>query len=605
MESRRTTPQIVTRMLRQFAPAEWRRITIGLLLVAGSSIVTLLQPWPLKLVVDAVLGGEDPPKFLSGVVAALGESVGFFADRQRGLLFVLCAGALAIEAVIGLLKVCANYVLAAAGLHMVLRLRAALFGHLQRLSLGYHSSRPVGDSLCRVSTDTESANEIFNDGLVPGITAAATLIGITLVMLSRDVVLTLAALSVVPPLVVLIRRMDATMAERANQQCERESHISSTVQEALCGIRAVQTFGREEHENSRMRQHARASLRASLRFAVLEAGSQAAVNLFLAAGVSLVVWTAASRVIAGRLTAGDVVLLVSYVWMLYEPLEILSFTAGNLQGAAARAQRVYEVLDTLPDIADAPGATALSRPAFGHIAFEDVSFRYPGGPPVLSNFSLAIPAGATVALVGSSGAGKSTLAGMLVRFHDPTSGRIRLDGHDLRTLQLSSLRRNFALVLQEPMLFDATIGENIAYGRPAASQAQIRAAARSAGANEFIERLPAAYETRIGGQGQLLSLGQRQRIAIARAFLRDAPILILDEPTSSLDAETESLVMSSLRELMRGRTTVIVTHRLSAVGEVDMVIAVNGGLAEVSGSLRPLRISEALPADDLVPIAGR
>ena len=605
MDQRQTTLTIVTRLLRQLAPAEWQRITFGLLIVAVSSTATLLQPWPLKLVIDSVLGGESPPAFLSRIAAALGASVGFLADPKYALLFVLCAGALAIEATIGLLRVGSSYVFSATGLHMVLRLRALLFGHLQRLSLRYHSSRPVGDSLYRVTADTAGANEIFNDGIVPGVTAAATLIGITVVMLSRDVVLTLAALSVVPPLVLLIRKMDATMAKRSSQQCERESEISSTVQEALCGIRAVQTFGREEHESDRIRQHAHASFRASLRFNVLEAGSQAAVNLFLAAGVSLVVWTAASRVIAGRLTAGDVVLLVSYVWMLYEPLEILSFTAGNMQGAAARARRVYEVLDTLPDIADEPGATLLPGPACGRIVFENVSFRYPGGPPVLSNVSLAIPAGARVALVGPSGAGKSTLAGMVVRFYDPTSGRITLDGHDIRTLQLSSLRRNFALVLQEPMLFDVTVRENIAYGRPAATAAQIRAAARSAGADEFIEQLPSGYDTRVGGQGQLLSLGQRQRIAIARAFLRDAPILILDEPTSSLDAGTEALVMRSLRDLMRGRTTVIITHRLSTIGEVDLVIAVNDGTAEMSSGLLPSRVHEALTVDDLVSVVGR
>ncbi|HEY6000488.1 MAG TPA: ABC transporter ATP-binding protein [bacterium] len=605
MESPRTTLHIVARLLRQFAPAEWRRITFGLLLVAASSAATLLQPWPLKLVVDVVLGAEDPPALLARISAALGESVALFAEPNRGLLFVLCAAVLAIEAMVGLFRVASSYVFSAAGLHMVVRMRAVLFDHLQRLSLGYHSSRPVGDSLHRVTADTASANQIFSDGIVPGVTAAATLVGITLVMLSRDVMLTLAALSVVPPLVLLIRRMDATMTERSNQWCARESEISSTVQETLTGIRAVQTFGREEHESARVRRHAHASFRASLRFNLLEAGSQAAVNLFLAAGVAVVVWTAASRVIAGRLTAGDVVLLVSYAWMLYEPLEILSFTAGNLQGAAARARRVYEVLDTLPGIVDAPRATALAAPARGRVVFEDVSFRYPGGPPVLSAVSVAIPAGARVALVGPSGAGKSTLAGMIVRFYDPTSGRITLDGHDLKSLQLSSLRRNIALVLQEPMLFDVTVGENIAYGRPAATAAQIRAAARSAGAHEFIEQLPSGYETRVGGQGQLLSLGQRQRIAIARAFLRDAPILILDEPTSSLDSVTEALVMASLRKLMRGRTTVIITHRLAAVGDVDLVIAVSDGAATVSSELPSSRATVPIPMDDLVPVAVR
>jgi ABC-type multidrug transport system fused ATPase/permease subunit len=580
----RGTLQVVMRLLRQVMPGEWRRITVGSLLLCAVSGAVVLQPWPLKLIIDSVLGGQSPPELLSRVAGALGAAVGLSGNPKVSLLLVLCLGVLGVEALIGLFRVSSNYVLSTAGLRMVFRLRCIIFDHIQRLSPGYHNATTVGDSLYRVTSDTQCAKEIFAEGVVPAASAAVTLAGIALVMFSFDSVITLTALSVVLPLLALIRWMDKRMASRSQQACERESGVSTTVHDVLTGIRAVQAFGGEERESRRFKVHAHASCRATMKFNLLEAGSQAAVDLFLAAGVAVVAWLAVSRVFGGSMTVGDVVLLVSYIWMLYEPLAILSFTAGNIQGAAASVRRVFEVLDTAPDIADARGAAALPGQTAGCIAFENVSFGYGGGRPVFSDVSLEIPAGSKVAIVGPSGSGKTTFAGLIVRFYDPSSGRVTLDGFDLRSLKIASLRQNIAIVTQEPMLFDVTVRENIAYGKPGATMEEIRKAARSAGAHEFIESLPEQYETRVGGQGQLLSAGQRQRLAIARAFLKDAPILILDEPTSSLDNESEALVMESLGELMRGRTTIIIAHRLSIVQGADRILMVKKGrIIDITG----------------------
>jgi ATP-binding cassette, subfamily B, bacterial len=573
----RGTLRVVIRLLRQIMPGEWRRIGVGSLLLCAVSGAVVLQPWPLKLIIDSVLGGQAPPELLSRIAGSLGASVGRSGNPKVSLLLVLCLGVLAVEALLGLLRVSSHYVLSTAGLRMVFRLRCFIFDHIQSLSPGYHNATTVGDSLYRVTSDTQCAREIFAEGVVPAASAAVTLFGIALVMFSFDSIITLTALSVVLPLLVLIRWMDKRMASRSQQACERESGVSTTVHDVLTGIRAVQAFGGEERESRRFKVHAHASCRATMRFNLLEAGSQAAVDLFLAAGVAVVAWIAASRVFQGSMTVGDVVLLVSYIWMLYEPLAILSFTAGNIQGAAASVRRVFEVLDTAPDIADARGAAALPGQTPGRIVFENVSFGYGGGSPVFSDVNLEIPAGSKVALVGPSGSGKTTLAGLIVRFYDPSSGRVTLDGLDLRSLKIASLRQNIAIVTQEPMLFDVTVRENIAYGKPGATMDEIRKAARLAGAHDFVESLPEKYETRVGGQGQLLSAGQRQRLAIARAFLKDAPVLILDEPTSSLDGESEALVIASLEELMRGRTTIIIAHRLSIVQGADRIVMVKKG----------------------------
>jgi ATP-binding cassette subfamily B protein len=568
-----SSAQVTARLLRRFLPGEVGGLAAGLVFLLGASGVALLQPWPLKLVLDSVIGGA--PLFGGAL----------FAGRSKlWVLSALCLALLVLELIMGICHVFSAYILNSVALRMVFRLRCALFDHLQSQPLAFHDAKTVGDSLYRVAWDSYCIQAIFSEGLMPAMTAGMTLAGIAIIMLTRDWRLTLAALAVAVPLLYLIRKLDRPMTDQSLRVHESESDVSTRVQETLVGIRAVQAFGREQFESERFRRKASASLLASLRLTVLQTASQAVVGLVLALGSAGVIWLGARGVLQGRLTPGDLVLLAAYLTMIFKPLETLAYTAGAVQNAAAGARRVLAVLDEPPSVTDAPDARDLSGRAQGRIVFENVSFGYRSGELVLSGMNLAIEPGSTVALVGASGAGKTTLASLMMRFYDPIRGQVLLDGADLRSITLKTLRQNLALVTQEPILFAATIRENIAYGRPDATQQEIEAAARAAGAHEFIERLPEGYEAEIAERGVTLSGGQRQRIAIARAFLKDAPVLILDEPTSALDSATEERLLQTLQRLMKGRTALIIAHRLSTVRSADRIVVLQDGSVEEMGS---------------------
>jgi ATP-binding cassette subfamily B protein len=583
-EPRSGTFRVTTRLLRRFMPGEIRGLTLGLIFLLGASAMTLLQPWPIKVVLDSVVGKIAPPAIVQLVTASF-QGAGLFAGHPGLLLLtILCVAILLIELLMGVCHVFSTYVLNSVALRMVFRLRCALFDHVQRQSLSFHDSKAVGDSLYRITWDSYCIQAIFSEGVMPALTSGLTLVGIAIVMLTRDWRVTLAALAVAVPLIILVRRLDRPMTEQSLRVHEHESEVSTRVQETLVGIRAVQAFGREQFESDRFRNQANQSLLASLRLTVLQSASQSIVGLLLAAGTAAVIWISARDVLLGRLTPGDLVLLAAYVAMIFKPLETLAYTAAAVQNAAAGAHRVLSVLDSVSEVTDSPDAKDLPARARGEVVFENVSFSYNTKQPVLRNISLKIAAGETIALVGPSGTGKTTLASLIPRFYDSTNGAIKFDGQDLRGITLKSLREQIALVTQEPILFCASIAENIAYGRPGATQDEIQAAARSAGAHEFIERLPEKYETRIAERGTTLSSGQRQRLAIARAFLKNAPVLILDEPTSALDAETEERLLQTLEQLMEGRTTIIIAHRLSTVRAANRIIVLQEGCIVESGS---------------------
>ncbi len=586
------TFRVTARLLRRFLPGETRGVVLGLLLVFGASGAALLQPWPLRLVLDCVIGSSPTPAPIVAVLHFFGGESFATAHPQGSLLALLCLALLLIELALGGLNVLSAYLLHSVALRMVFKLRCALFDHVQRLSLGFHDERAVGDSLYRVTWDSYCIQAIFSEGLVPVLTAGTTLLGIAAVMLSCDWRITAAALSVAVPLIILVKRLDKPMTEQSLRVHEHESEVSTRVQETLVGIRAVQAYGQEQFESKRFQSKASASLHANLRLTVVQTASQAIVGLVLAAGTAAVIWLGAQGVLQHRITYGTLVMLVAYVAMIFKPLETLAYTAGAVQSAAAGAQRVLAVLDSAPEVTESQDALELPGRARGEIAFEGVAFGYRPGTPVLRGIDLEIPAGSSLAIVGTSGAGKTTLASLLLRFYDPTDGRIVLDGHDLRTLTLASLRRNLALVTQEPILFAASIRENIAYSRPGAGLEEIVAAARAAGAHDFIQRMPERYDSRIAERGATLSSGQRQRLAIARAFLKDAPVLILDEPTSALDAETEEALLQALEGLMKGRTTLIIAHRLSTVRRADRIVVLEEGRIKESGSHEELLARE-------------
>jgi ATP-binding cassette subfamily B protein/subfamily B ATP-binding cassette protein MsbA len=575
---------VTMRLLRRFMPGEMRGLTLGLIFLLGASAMTLLQPWPIKIVLDSVVGKIAPPAIVQWLVAPF-EGGGLFAGHPGLLLLTtLCVAILLIEVLMGVCHVLSTYILNSVALRMVFRLRCALFDHIQRQSLSFHDSKAVGDSLYRITWDSYCIQAIFSEGVMPALTSGLTLLGIAIVMLTRDWRVTLAALCVGIPLIILVRRLDRPMTEQSLRVHEHESEVSTRVQETLVGIRAVQAFGREQFESDRFRNQANQSLLASLRLTVLQSASQSVVGLLLAAGTAAVIWISARDVLLGRLTPGDLVLLAAYVAMIFKPLETLAYTAAAVQNAAAGAHRVLTVLDSVSEVTDSPDAKDIPGRAHGEVVFENLSFGYHTEQPVLRNITLKIAAGETVALVGPSGAGKTTLASLIPRFYDAANGSIKFDGQDLRGITLKSLREQIALVTQEPILFCASIAENIAYGRPGATQDEIEAAARSAGAHEFIERLPEKYHTRIAERGISLSSGQRQRLAIARAFLKNAPVLILDEPTSALDAETEERLLQTLEQLMKGRTTIIIAHRLSTVRAANRIIALQDGRIAESGT---------------------
>jgi ABC-type multidrug transport system fused ATPase/permease subunit len=466
----------------------------------------------------------------------------------------------------------------------VFRLRCIVFDRVQRLSLAFHDSTTVGDSLYRVTWDSYAAQSLFNEGLVPVLNSAVTLGGAAIILFNRDWTLAVTALIASLPLVALIRIADRSMSSRSMAVHERESEVTVRVQETLSGIRAVQAFGREDDESARFRHRAEASVKASLRLTLAQTLFQSAVAIFMASGTALVIWIAASRGLRGSLSPGDVVLVAAYVAMFYKPIEMLAYTASAIQQAAAGARRVLTLLEVPQEVEEAPGAAPLPANVKGAIEMQGVTFSYREGHPVLRDIRLSISPGSKVALVGPSGAGKTTLVSLLLRFYDAPAGTITIDGRDIRKLTLRSLRENIAFVPQEPVLFGTTVRENIAYGRPSASSAEIEAAARAAAAHDFIAALPGAYDTPVGENGVLLSGGQCQRISLARAFLKNAPILIMDEPTSALDAESEQAILMAVQRLASGRTTITIAHRLSTIRNADVIVVMKEGQIVESGS---------------------
>ena len=535
----------------------------------------LLKPWPLKVIIDNVLGGQR----LSWPLVA--------GWSRATLLLAACVGLVVVYIVLGALTMLNNYTTIRIGQSLVNDLRGALYHHLQRLSLAFHHRRQVGDLLDRVTADAYSIQTLTMNGVFPIVTSLVLLVGMTLVMLRLDWLLTLLALGVCPLLFVTIATMSARITAAATAAHERESAIYALVQRTMSAIRVIQAFTKEEEEQRRFMAASTESLSASLRLYNLQALYSGAVNVVIALGTALVVWVGARHALAGTLSVGELVVFTTYLASLYGPINTISQTLGLIEGGKAGFVRVHEILAVERDL---PEGTRIAAEAGlrGEIVFENVTFGYTPGQPVLRGVNLQVPPGQTVAIVGPSGAGKSTLVSLVPRFYDPQAGRVLLDGTDVREFTLASLRQQIAMVLQPPLVFPITVRENIAYGRPGASLEAVEQAARLARIHEMIVRLPQGYDTIVGEQGATLSEGERQRLTIARALVRDAPILILDEPTSSVDAETEALIMAGFERLMAGRTTFIIAHRLSTVRRAEVILVMRDGQIVEQGSFADL-----------------
>jgi ATP-binding cassette subfamily B protein len=555
------------RLLEQTRP-QW--FAIGGLFLLGllAAPLTLLVPVPLRIVVDSVIGHAPLPAFLAPFVPAA-----FLHSRSSILAFA--AVLVVVTALLTQLQALLTTLLRTwTAERLVQGFRARLFEHVQRVSLLYHDAKGSSDAVYRIQQDAVAIQDIAIDGVIPAVSATVTLVSMFVVMMRLDWQLALVALGVTPIVFVLARIYRMRLRRRSREVKKLEAEALSVVYEVLTALRVVKAFGQEKRELDRFATTSMRGVRERVKLAVAQGRLQLWVGLATAAGTAGLLWLGASHVLEGRLTLGELLLVMSYLGQLYEPLKTTARKVASLQAQLASLERAFAVLDLEPDVHEHPHALRLLR-ARGEIEFDNVSFEYEPGRAILRDLTLSIPAGTHVGLAGRTGVGKSTMLHLLSRFFDPNAGRILLDGIDLRAYRVADLRGQFAIVLQEPMLFSTSIGDNIAYARPSATRDEVIEAARAANAHEFIAKQPQGYDTLVGERGMRLSGGERQRIALARAFLKDAPLLLLDEPTSSVDTRTEAGILEALERLKRGRTSFMVAHRLGTLRTCDLLIQVD------------------------------
>jgi subfamily B ATP-binding cassette protein MsbA len=557
------------RAISYFKP-DTGKIILSLVLIGMSTVLGLLWPFPLAILIDSVLGSKQSDDWLYRLFFRLVPS----GDKTTQII-ALAGAMFALRMLSELLRFVQTLVNIRIGYNGLMRVRCDLFRKLQELSLAYHRSQPQGDAIYRLSYDTLGFQALLNV-LVGILVNVVTLVAMAGIMLQMNGRLTLIALAVIPLLAVTIHRYGRILKQRYTQSYEVDSQLTTAIQRSVASIGLVQAFGREHDEYSNFLHTVGRSIAVKLKLHWDEVMYWLILGTIFAVSSALIFGYGGWLVYRGALGVGALTIFLFYLEKLYDPLKALSGSGASLQGGLSQVERVFEVLDRDVIIKDAAGAIDFVRRA-RTLELEDVSFQYRDDAPVLRNVSVTIPPGQMVAFVGSSGVGKTTLLNLLPRFYDPTNGRLLLDDTDLRTIKLKDLRKHIALVLQEGVVLPTTVAENIAYGQPDASDADIRRAAELAGAHGFIEKLPQKYDTEVTEAGQNLSGGQRQRIAIARALLTEAPILVLDEPTSALDPANEQMITETLRSLKGRRTIIVVSHRLSTVADCDQIFVMDEG----------------------------
>jgi ATP-binding cassette, subfamily B, bacterial len=552
-----------------------------LALISGLSLLslplTLLSPLPLKIAIDGVMGQPALPHSLQRFVPPI--------SSQDAALGVAIGLLLLLAILVNLQGLVCWWLQTYTGEKLVWDFRAQLLNHVQRLPLAFHDRYGASDSVYRIQHDAPSIQYIAIQGIIPLVTALFTLIGMIYVTMRIDAPLALIALAISPLLFLLSLGSTRLVRQRSREVKELDTSAMSVIQEVLGAIRLIKAFGQESREHERFVRHSSLRMSGQVKLSMMQATFNVLVGLTISAGTAAALYIGVQHVRSGVLTVGSLLVVMAYIAQVYQPLQLLSTKVTDIQIWLASLERAFMLLDQTPEIAEAPNAFPLKR-AEGVFEFRDVCFRYPESGHGLQNVSFYVPAGARVGIVGSTGAGKTTLLNLLMRFYDPTSGQVLLDGRDLRDYRVADLRRQFSVVLQEPVLFAASIAENVAYGKPDARDEEIVQAAQAASSHEFICNLPEGYETRPGERGVLLSGGERQRISLARAFLRDSPVLILDEPTSSIDGKTEAKILRATEDLMRGRTTFMIAHRLNTLNNCDLILVLEQGrLVEVRGSV--------------------
>ena len=557
-----------------------RGLFLALVLLLLETATSLAQPWPLALILDYVIGSQRLPVSVSGQILLIAIAVlfVFISTASRGVTAFR------------------RYLLQKLGQETVFDMRDALYRKVHALGLDYHGKRRTGDTITRVTSDVKEVRSLLVDSVVEVGSSFLILVGMLVVMLWMSPSLTALALLTVPFLFLAVRRYRQALIERMRVVRAKEGAIASVVQEAVTGIRAVKIFAREDDEIGRFRKESRDSLTASVDSSLIEAKFSIFLGIVGGTGTALVLYFGAQQVLAGNLSVGDLTVFVAYLGLFLSPLWALSRQVNQIGKSLVSGERIIELLTAEPTVRDSPKARP-APPLRGRVTFEDVHFAYEeGAGEVLRGVSFDVEPGGRVALVGISGAGKTTVASLLARLYDPQGGCVLVDGENIRDFTLKSLRDQIAFVPQEPMLFRASVAENISYGKPGASMEEIEEAARLAGADSFIEELSEGYETVLSERGESLSGGQRQRISIARAMLRNTPILILDEPQAGLDAEAAEVVEENWRTLTEGRTTFVIAHELRLVRDVDRILVIDGGRIIEAGTHKELISSSSLYA---------
>ena len=544
----------------------WRQMLLALVAVAGETGAALLEPWPLKVVLDNLLQHRALPGWLAPAAAWIGG----------GSLAILNVAVVAVAAIAlaGALSSYLNtWLTATVGQRVMHDLRRTLYHHIHRLSLAEHDEKRTGDLIGRVTKDIESVQDFVTSALLGIVTNVLTLVGIVAVMLYLNWQFTLVSLSVAPVLFLVVHAFTRRIKSASRDVRKKESELVSMVAEVFASIRVVKAFAREDYEEQRFERQSLENVETALRARNIKMLLSPAVEIIVATGTCLMLWYGARLVLAGGLSAGALVVFLLYLGKMYKPMRDLSKMSDTVSKAGVGFERIREILETESGVRDRRHART-AAPFKGTIDFNAVSFGYSPDEQILDDVSFTIQPGQVAAFVGPTGGGKTTIINLVARFYDPTAGTVRIDGTDIRDVTIRSLRDQISFVLQDTLLFQAPIWQNIAYGRPEANREAIVRAATLANAHEFITEMPEGYDTMVGERGVTLSGGQRQRIAIARAVIRNTPILVLDEPTSGLDAQSEQLVFEALDRLMKGKTTIVIAHHLATTLSADMIFVV-------------------------------
>jgi ATP-binding cassette, subfamily B, multidrug efflux pump len=558
------------RLMRYLRPYGRSLLVVGAFILIGT-VATLLEPFLIAVIIDQGVGNKDMSLIL-GIVAIL-------------IVFRLLAWAA------GYLRV---YRINRIGQGVLYDLRGQLFGHIQQLSLRFYDNRPVGKIMSRITSDVGTINDLISGGMATILVEGFSLIGIVVLMLSINWKLALVSFCITPSFYFLFGKLRTKIESNWVNVRKSASNLNANLNESVNGVRVTQAFSREERNIARFEHINQMNRDANLRAIRMDNLIWPSVEVIGVSGTVLLVIFGAQEVMAGTMSLGVILAFINYMWRFWGPVSALSRVYSQVLSAMASAERIFEFLDTAPEVADKPGAVRLP-PIQGEVTFEDVHFKYEAtSKSALRGVSVCVRPGQTVAIVGPTGAGKTTIINLVMRFYDPTTGCVRIDGHDLRDVQVASLREQVSLVLQDPFIFSGTIGENIRYGRLDATQEEIEAAARAVHLDEFISRLPEKYDYEVQERGARLSLGQRQLVSFARALIADPRILILDEATSSVDTQTERMIQRALGVLLKGRTAFVIAHRLSTVRNADLILVMQEGRIAEQGTHEQLLAQRGL-----------